>query len=124
MKKSLDTFGRFVIENLFDQGVRKFQQLSNGEVNSPSLRTLQQDLGEFNNKEIEIIQKLILEIMTSSTHDFLFAIQEQADFEEDIQLNVANKNVAELSDGLHGEIFSESGWIKKYSAFKDLYEEK
>jgi len=49
MKKSLDTFGRFVIENLFDQGVRKFQQLSNGEVNSPSLRTLQQDLGEFNN---------------------------------------------------------------------------
>jgi len=62
--------------------------------------------------------------MTSSTHDFLFAIQEQADFEEDIQLNVANKNVAELSDGLHGEIFSESGWIKKYSAFKDLYEEK
>lgn len=113
-----------MIENLFDQGLRKFQRLSNGEVNSPSLLTLKQNLEAFNKKEIEIIQKLILEIMTSSIHDFLYAVQEQTDLDEYIQVNVANENIAELSDGLHGEIFSESGWIKKYSSFKDLYEEK
>ncbi|MBI9056213.1 hypothetical protein L3049_10045 [Labilibaculum sp. DW002] len=124
MKKPLDTFGRFIIENLFDQGIRKFQRLSNEEIKTPSLLTLQQNLRTFNKNEIEIIQELIIEIMTSSTHDFLFAIQEQTDLDENIQMNVENENVADLSDGLHGEIFTESGWVKKYSAFKDLYEVK
>lgn len=124
MKESLDRFGEFVIENLFDQGISKFQRLSNGEMKTPSLKTLQEELKSFNEKELEIIQKLVIEVMTSSTHDLLFAIQESAELDDGIQIKVNNKNVAELSDGLHGEIFTEKGWIKKYSVFKDFYKEE
>ena len=30
---------------------------------------------------------------------------------------VDGKSVADLTDGLHGELFTEEGWLSKYSAF-------
>ena len=121
MDNSLYKFGGFIIKHLFDKGFYKFIRLKKGEFNAPSLLDLQTDLKKFNDNEIDIIQTLVLEIMTSSMHDFLFAIQE---FEDDIKINVNNENVAKLSDGLHGEIFTDDGWIKKYSDFKKLYKEE
>jgi len=120
MKAPLDQFGQFVIQNLFDKGINQFQRLAHGEIKAPELLTLQQELKRFNKQEIAIIQKLIIEIMESSMHDFLFAIQERSEAENDIQITVEQHNIAEQSDGLHGEMFGENGWMKKYSNFKEF----
>jgi hypothetical protein len=50
-------------------------------------------------------------------HDFLFKLQEVADFEDDIQVLVDGENGAGLSDGIHGELFGEDGWQARYSKF-------
>ena len=54
----------------------------------------------------------------AAIHDFLFAIEEQADFENDIQIIVNEDNIVEMSDGLQGELFTQDGWLEKYSKFK------
>ena len=124
MDQSLDKFGEFVIKNLLDQGIDKFKRLSNGEIEAPSLQGLQQDSQSFNAKDMEVVQRLIVEIMTSTTHDFLYALQERAELKEDIQITVDNNSITELSDGIQGELFSDNGWIKRYSSYGDLYKEK
>jgi hypothetical protein len=50
-------------------------------------------------------------------HDFLFAVQELSDAGQQFEIRVDGENVASLSDGLHGEIFTEEGWIATYSKF-------
>ena len=106
----LDTFGKLLVENYIDSGLDKFQELTNGKIKAHSLKKLQEQLKLFDDNEIEIIKDLLSEILVSTTHDFLFSIQEN-----DIQIIVDNHNVEKLSDGLHGELFTEDGWIKKFS---------
>ena len=48
-------------------------------------------------------------------HDLLFAFQEHHDCGEGIEIMVEGKPIAELSDGLHGEIFGDEGWMVRFS---------
>lgn len=50
-------------------------------------------------------------------HNMLFMIEEH----EEIELLYKEENIAEKSDGLSGELYTEDGWIEKYS--KKLYED-
>ena len=40
---------------------------------------------------------------------------------DDIELNMSNENLNQISDGLAGELYTEDGWIQKFS--KQRYEE-
>ena len=40
------------------------------------------------------------------------------DFDNDIQIIVDSENVVELSDGIHGEAYSEKSWYAKYSKYE------
>ncbi|ULC60852.1 hypothetical protein MBM09_07585 [Flaviramulus sp. BrNp1-15] len=113
---ALDKFGELIVANCIDNGLDKFQNLTEGKINAPSLKKLQDQIKLLNNNNIEIIKNLLSEILVSTTHDFLFAIQEN----DDIQIIVDNQNICKSSDGLHGELFTEEGWIKKFSNHTDF----
>lgn len=57
-----------------------------------------------------------VEALDEAIHDFLFALQEEADSGGEVAIRVRGKNVATLSDGLHGELFGEEGWFARFSA--------
>ena len=117
--ETLDKFGKFIVENLFDKGLDRYTSLANGKLKTPRLQEFQNELKKFDSEQIHIIKQLTIEVLTTTTHDFLFALQERSEIEEDITVNVDNENIAELSDGLHGEIFLEDGWLKRFSEFAD-----
>ena len=49
-------------------------------------------------------------------HDILFALQESHDCKSGIEIMVDGTAVGEHSDGLHGEIFGDEGWIVRFSS--------
>lgn len=61
--------------------------------------------------DIEIVIWLIPEIVDVSLHNMLFMIEEN----DDIELLFENENLKEISDGLAGELYTEDGWIDKFS---------
>lgn len=61
--------------------------------------------------DIEIVRWLIPEIVDVSLHNMLFMIEEN----DDIELLFENENLKEISDGLAGELYTEDGWIDKFS---------
>ena len=65
----------------------------------------------------DIVRRCVVDTLDSAIHDFVFAVVENADFEEDIQIIVDGVNVAKESDGLHGEAYGEEGWEAKYSIY-------
>jgi len=112
--KSLDKFGKFIIENLFDKGIYHFQELSKGTFKLHPDQT-ENPFDQFDDAQKKLMEEVVKKILTSATHDFLFALEERNDMEEDIQVIVDQENIAELSDGLQGELFTEDGWLYKYS---------
>ena len=117
-QSSLDKFGEFIVVNLRDKAIENAEMLLENGSKSPQTKILQDELLTFNAAQKAIVANTVKASIDAAIHDFLFAIEEQADFENDIQIIVNEDNIVEMSDGLQGELFTQDGWLEKYSKFK------
>jgi hypothetical protein len=122
MIEELDIAGKFIMKNFRDNALSKLDALLKGEVKAPGLLALQISIGSLGPEEKGILKKACIESFDSGLHDLLFALQEATYNNEDIKLLVNGKNVAELCDGLQGELFTEDGWFSKFSAYGEIGE--
>jgi hypothetical protein len=111
----LDKFGKFFIQNLRDKSLDYLEGLFERKWKAPDLQNLQDRVAAFSPEFKQTVRELVESILTDGMHDLLFAIQENHDCNEGIEILVDGKPVAELSDGLHGEIFGEDGWMVRFS---------
>jgi hypothetical protein len=95
------------------------EMLLRGAWKAPSAQELQKEISDFSETEKITIRKIADHIIISGMHDLLFALQGEADSEGSIRLLVDNLEVAKSSDGMHGEIFGDEGWIAKFSEYKN-----
>jgi hypothetical protein len=117
MDPSLDKFGEFFVQNLRDRMLHKLERLLGGKSKAPELQKLQSQLSGFTDDQKQVLCDAVEEVITSGMHDLLFAIQEHADNDGPFKVLVDGQEVAKLSDGLHGEIFGEDGWIVRFSKY-------
>lgn len=117
LENPLDKFGEFIVENMRDKGIEFYDKLSQGSWKAPSLKLLQEDLNKFDEKQLSIIRQCIISSIDTAIHDFLFALQESSDMNEEVKVIVDGQNIGKLSDGLSGEPYTEDGWYSKYSSF-------
>lgn len=117
MNNSLELFGKFIIENLFDRGKLKFETIAKKEFSTNNQNHLQFRFEKISPENKRLVEEIIDSVLTTAIHDFLFAIEEENDLKQRIKINVNGNNIADLSDGLHGEVFLEDGWIKQYSKY-------
>ena len=118
----LDKFGKFIVKNMRDKGIDNYDKLVKGIWKTPFLQALQEDLRQFDEKQLSIIRQCIGSSIDTAIHDFLFAMQESADLGQGVEIIVDKTNIVEISDGLHGEPFGEDGWYAKYSTYGDQFE--
>jgi hypothetical protein len=117
MDTSLDKFGAFFVQNLRDRMLYKLETLLRGHSKAPDLLKLQSQLSDFSDEQKQVLHDAVEEVITSGMHDLLFAIQEQSDADGAFKVLADGEEVAKLSDGLHGEIFGEDGWIARFSKY-------
>jgi len=116
--ETLNKFGKFLVENLRDSGINFSEGLLINHWKAQELISLQNDLQSFSDNQKDIVRRVVVRTIDRAIHDFLFAIAEQADFDNEIQIMVDNKNIADISDGLAGELYSEDGWFTKFSKYE------
>jgi len=116
---TVDKFGKFMIYRLRDNAIEHFDGLANQYWKAPALLKLQADLATLTDQQREIVRRCVISAIDHGLHDFLFGLVEAHDFDEGIEVVVDGQNVAELSDGLHGEQFTEDGWIAKFGAYSE-----
>ena len=68
----------------------------------------------------EIVKRCVINFIDTGIHEFLFAINELSDFENDIQIIVNRMNIAKISNGLQVESYGAEGWYAKYSKYGDV----
>src|SRR5262245_49357678 len=114
----LEQFGQFVMAKLRDRAIEHHDLLADGYWKAPSLRQLQTDLKTLSKEQLLIVRRCVVNAIDTAIHDFLFALQELGDFDNDIRVMAQGQDIAELSDGLHGEPFADDGWFAKYSLWQ------
>lgn len=121
---SLDQFGEEFIKQVRDRSFRKYLKTKAGEMKSPTDIRLYEQLKSLTEEQLHIVDSVVFDALEYMLHQSLFM------FEESEIWTIADKNELEdagidnlvnSSDGLSGELYSEEGWIAKYSEFP--YEE-
>lgn len=110
-----DKFGAFLMANLRDKAIDFFDGLALGRWKSPRMQPLQTALAALTPEQRAVARRCVLAAVDAGLHDFLFALGDAHDRGEGIAVLVDGHNVAEQSDGLHGELFTGEGWFARHS---------
>ena len=112
--KDSEKLGKLISQELRDKALNRYLDLESGRLKSPSTQELMSKLSEFSSDQKELVRKLLTECIDTGIHDFLFALEEE---NEEIKVTVNGHDIANESDGLSGEIYTEDGWFEKYSEY-------
>lgn len=112
-----EAFGRILIENLRDRAILHYEQLASGHLKAPSLAAIQNELHSLSPSQRDLIRRCIIMAVDAGLHDFLFSIEEAHDIDQGLTITANGADIVEQSDGLHGELCSDKGWIAKYSRY-------
>jgi hypothetical protein len=120
----LGEFGQFLMVHLRDRGIDHFDRLLAAHWKAPALAKIQSELQTLTPEQRALARRAFVTSLDSAIHDFLFQLQDQADSHDGhIAVTVAGQNIATMSDGLHGEPFTDEGWRARYSAYGEPPEE-
>jgi hypothetical protein len=114
--KELDTFGKMIMEKLRDEAISFVEGLVRGHWKAPALKKLQRDIKKLDEQQVEVLRRTVRAATDAAVHSLLFALQE-AGQDGTLEIRINGKNLAELTDGLQGELFTENGWQARFSDY-------
>ena len=116
MENILDEFGKILIKEVRDNVIDAMNERIDGERKGITAQLIQKKIAILNNEQIEILKWLIPEIVDFSLDSMLFMFEGHPD----LQLVFQGVDLKEVSDGLSGELYTEDGWIQKFSKYDEL----
>lgn len=108
----LDEFGRIFITETRDISIRNMDKMIDGTMKGDGTKVIQDKIINFTDEQKEILKFIVSQTVDNVLDSFLFMVEQH----EDIGLLYDNINLNEESDGLSGELYTEDGWIEKYSS--------
>lgn len=118
MSDVLDYFGETLINEVRDRTIRLYDKKVHGTMLDVASQELYGKVSKFDEEQRAVLEEVIAGVVDLSLHNILCVLEEH----EDIKLLVNEDNIAEVSDGLAGELYTEDGWIKRFSKQR-YYEE-
>jgi hypothetical protein len=115
MSDALDKFGRLLIEAILDRSMDNFNLLRHGGLKAKSAQKLQAEFAKLPEETVNVVDAVVLRLLTGAVHDFLFALQDAHDRDLGVEIHVDGVDVVNESGMLQGECFGETGWISRFS---------
>ncbi|AIQ49128.1 hypothetical protein R70723_26885 [Paenibacillus sp. FSL R7-0273] len=120
-KEKLDDFGELVINQVRDRTIEQWEKILTGQLKSKrAVNVYEEAQLRLDGPALEMVTGLVNQIVDSTLHNVLDLFEQ----EEKIKLlfkgsgseeDTGEVEIKELSDGLAGELYTEDGWILKYS---------
>ena len=116
MSNKLDNFGKIFISEVRDNTLEAFEKMFNGSMKGLTAQNVRDKIAIFDEQEKSVLLWLLSKTVDQCMYNMLFMLEEH----EEIEMLYAGEDIVEESDGLSGELYTEDGWIEKYS--KKVYE--
>ncbi|WP_297422742.1 hypothetical protein [Clostridium sp.] len=111
----LDYFGEKLMLCVRDETIIKWDMILDGKMKGITAQQVSEKMINFNREQIEVLKWLIPKIVDTNIHKFLAMLEEHNEIKVEIYDGQNNNNINEISDGLAGELYTEDGWIKRFS---------
>ena len=116
MEDILNEFGKILIKEVRDNVINSMNESIDGKRKGIAAQLIKKKIAILNEEQIEVLKELILEIVDCSLDSMLFMIEG----DPELQLIFQGVDLKEVSDGLSGELYTEDGWIQKFSKYDEL----
>lgn len=110
---NLSEFGKVFISNTMDATLNTMYKMTSGTLKGVRAEKMLEILSGLSPNETDKINEVIRMSVETAIFNVLFMLEEC----DDIKIMYKDMDVLEESDGLSGELFGDSGWIKKYSKY-------
>ncbi len=123
-KETLEGFGKILMSEVRDESIEQYEMIVAGKLKSPRALAQHKKLSTFNSEQKCVIRDTVVDTVDGVLHFFLWMLEQH---EDDIDLNFGEcnpaqkENIRDISDGLAGELYTEDGWIAKFSSYKENF---
>ena len=117
MEDLLSSFGEVFINDVRDRTIRNFDMIIAGKMRDESSQKLSETINQMSIEHRQLIDRIVPHIVDLCIHNMLCMVEGH----DNIDILIESQSISEISDGLSGELYTEDGWIQKYS--KQRYEE-
>ena len=111
---NLDEFGKIFINEVRDKSIEEMQKRIDGSMKGESAKLVQEKVDKFNYEQKEFLKYILSLTVNNTLHNFLWMIEQY----DELKLLYNDTDIREESDGLTGELYTEDGWIEKYTKYK------
>lgn len=108
----LDEFGKIFIEEIRDISIEDMDKMIEGTMKGEDSKIIFEKILNFTDEQKDILKFVVSITVDKVLDSFLFMIEQH----ENIGLLYKGINLNEESDGLSGELYTEDGWIQKYTS--------
>lgn len=105
MKSSLDNFGEIFINEVRDNTIEIFEKIFDGSMKGVTAENIRNRMGIVDEEKRQFLVWLAAQIVDQCMDNMLFMLEEH----EELKILYEDVNIAELSDGLSGELYTEDG---------------
>lgn len=117
----LNKFGELLMKDVRDKTISHWDMILDGRMKGISGQQVKAKIDSFSDEQIEVLKWLIPKVIDENLHNLLTMVEENETIKVEVWNHHLSGNVKELSDGLAGELYTEDGWISRFS--KERYDE-
>jgi hypothetical protein len=112
----LDEFGRVLITEVRDRAIVRVLSILGGTLQRPGAQVLHEQLRSLSSDERNAVEMLSIEAVDSTLHRLLLLLEESNLMDCRLATNAQSVSLKDASDGLAGELYSDAGWIARFSS--------
>lgn len=115
----LNNFGEEFISEVRDSTIENMEMILSGKMKSEEARKLFQKVKDLDEETQSIVREFIFKTIDNGLFNTLTFFEQSEEYAIQYQDEDNTENLNDLSDGLAGELYSDNGWITKYSKYKE-----
>jgi hypothetical protein len=112
---ALDKFGQLLMNKVRDEAITDWKMMIDGRMKGESAEKLREILRPLSDDDKKIVVQLIPGVVDTVLHHLLWTAEQQVDLQLGIQTAEGVESLRDISDGLPGELYTDEGWIARFS---------
>lgn len=114
----LEKFGHLLMTEVRDETLEKYEMISSGKLKSSIALELHNKLSTLDQEQLSVVMGIVMSSIDDTIHNFLWMFEQYEDIVQVIcHEDEITANLNDISDGLSGELYTDDGWITRFSKY-------
>lgn len=115
-KEALNRFGELLMRMVRDEAIEDWDMMIEGKWKDARAQEVFRTLSKMPSEHVEILRWLVPQIIDTTLHHLLWMLEQERSVAVMVKTEAgSSENVEKISDDLCGELYTDEGWIRRFS---------